>query len=232
MKEKGTKVVLILGGTGDIGSAIADAFEKKGAIVCRHGSSRGKYAADLSKDAEAKRLIEKVIGNCGRIDVLVNSISAPLVRENIEKKTWKDFREHLNVQLKAAVETTQYVVPIMKEQKEGKIINILSTVVDTETPLGLSDYLTAKYALWGFTRSLAKELGKYTITVNAVSPGYIRNRLNRAVPEKLDDIIAHETPLGRLTTEKDIAGTVLFLASDAANFITGQNIVVDGGSSV
>lgn len=231
MKEGNTKVALILGGTGGIGSSIADAFESDGINVCRHGVSRGEYVADLSKDGEAKRLVESVVSEYGRIDILVNSISSPLKRESVEKKTWKDFEKHFNVQLKAVVETTRFIVPLMKEQNSGRIINILSTVVNSKTSAGLSDYTSLKYALWGLTKSFAKELGKYGITANAISPGFIRNSLNESAPTKLDEIIIHGTPLARLTTEEDIANTALFLASDKAGFITGQNIIVDGGSS-
>jgi len=222
------KTVLILGGTGSIGTVIADTFEKEGARVYRHGLNKGEYKADVHKREDVEQLIQK----CGGIDVLVNAVSAPLTIVRFEKKEWSDFFNHLNTQLKAAVETSHLVIPFMREQNKGRIIHILTMSVDGKTPSHLSDYLTAKYALWGLTKALAKELGRYNITVNAVSPGFIENTFTQGFPSKLKEIAIHETPLGRLTTEQDVADVVLFLASDKGQFITGENIQVAGGSNL
>ncbi len=226
------KIVLILGGTGGIGSSVANSFEENGAVVCRHSLNSGEYKADLNSSEEKKNLIDKILNKYKKIDIVVNSISASVENKDFEKKTWSDFTKHLNLQLKASVETTQCILPTMKKHGSGKIINIGTVYVNGETPPGLSDYLTAKYALLGLTKSMAKELGKYNITVNCVSPSFIKNNFTKQYPEKLSEIITHQTPLGRLATEKDIAGTVLFLASEAADFITGENINVAGGSNL
>lgn len=226
------KVALILGGTGDIGSAIGDSFEKEGYIVCRHGRTRGDYTADLSQDGASKRLIDQVVSKHGRIDIVVNAISAPIVRESFEEKHWSDFCAHFDVQLRAAVETSLHVLPVMRKQNYGKIVHILTVYVQSAIASGFSDYITSKYALWGLTRSLAKEFGKYNITVNAVSPGFVDNNFNKASPQKVGELVAHTTPLRRLTTNNDVARVVLFLVSPDADFMTGQNIVVSGGADI
>ena len=223
------KIVLILGGTGSVGSAISRAFTREGAVSCCHGRG-GEYAAELSKSAATKDLIDRVFNKYGGIDIIVNSVSHPALVGMFGKKTWRDFSDHLNVQLKSCIETTQLVLPYMKQKRWGRIINILSSTTIGQPPASLSDYVTAKYALLGLTKCLARELGKFGINVNAVSPSFIKNSFIRNVPEKLTEIMISQTPRGRLATPEDVAGAVLFLASDAADFITGENLIVSGGS--
>lgn len=222
------KIVLILGGTGHIGSAVALAFEKEGAKVCRHGHS-GKYAADLMNDGDINALVDKVLVDYKRVDIMVNAASHPVKINSFDKKTWPDFEDHFQVQLKGGFGVIQKLLPGMKANKSGRIINILTSYTIGQPPSGLSDYITAKYALLGLTKSLAKELGKYNITVNAVSPGFIKNKFTKNVPEKFAEILISQTPLGRLTTAADVARVVGFLCSDDADFITGENINLSGG---
>lgn len=224
------KIVLILGGSGHIGSAIAGAAEKEGAVVCGHSREKGEWQADLSDGKQTEKLVEKVIAKHGRIDVLVNAVSAPLKIESFEKKKWEDFLSQFNVQLKSILETSQMVAPYMKKQGKGKIINIVSAVVFGQPLFGLSDYNAAKHAVLGLTKSLAKELGRNNITVNAVSPGFLKNSFTREFPAKMAEIVVSQTPSGRLATEADVASAVLFLASDKADSITGENIIVSGGN--
>ncbi|MCI0565769.1 SDR family oxidoreductase [bacterium] len=231
MHDFSKKIVLILGGTGSTGSNIADAFERSGATVCRHGRE-GKYSADLQKKEETEGVIQSVLKEHGRIDILVNAASAPAVHGAFPKKTWANYLEHLELQLKSAVESADIVVPVMKENGGGKIIHILSSYVEGGVPAGLSDYVTAKYALLGFTKALAKEVGRWHITVNAVSPSFIRNDFTKGIPEKFDEMLVRETPLGRLAVADDVSGAVLFLASPSADFITGETVAVTGGSTL
>lgn len=223
------KIVLVLGGTGHIGSAISLAFEKEGAKVCRHGRS-GEYSADFRNEDDTNILIAKIIEKYKQVDVLVNAVSQPVKIDGFDKKNWSDFDSHLQAQLRGGFDVIQKLLPKMKERKTGRIINILTSYVIGEPPAGLSDYVVAKYAVLGLTKALAKELGKYNITVNAVSPSLIKNSFTNSVPEKLFDLIVAQTPLGRLATAEDVAGTTLFLASDEASYITGQNIIISGGN--
>lgn len=225
------KIILILGGTGHIGSAISSAFEKEGAKVCRHGRL-GKYKADLKNEKDIDMLVAKVLASHKRMDIIVNAASHFAETNSIDKKTWADFNNHLQVQLKGGFRVIQKLLPGMKERKTGRIVNILTSYVVGQPPAGLADYIVAKYAVWGLTKVLAKELGKYNITVNAVSPSLIKNDFSGNVPEKFFDLTTAQTPLGRLATAKDVAGAVLFLASEDAAYITGHNIVVTGGNSM
>jgi len=222
------KVVLVLGGKGNIGTAISDAFGAVGAVVCRHGLT-GDYKANLKNSNETKRLFLKVLRRHRKIDVLVNAVSAPITIAPFEKKKWSDFSRHFEVQLKSAVETALLAIPTMKEQKSGAIIHVLSTIVDGDIPASFSDYVTAKYALWGLTQAMAKDLGEYGISVNAVSPSFIPNDFTKKIPTKTHDFIINDTPIGRLATPEDVAQTVLFLASDGACYITGEAIQISGG---
>lgn len=223
------KNVLVLGGTGDIGSAVAEAFQKEGARVCVHGSTRGTYQADVTNKEALQTCLQKVLTDVGTVDILVNAVSAQVENALFEKKTWDDFKHHLDVQLQAAVESIQTVLPGMKEKKCGRIVHILSTYVDGTVPARLSDYVSAKYALLGLTKALAKEVASFGITVNAVSPSFIKNEFTKKTPNIAAEMIAHTTPLKRLATEEDVAGAVLYLAHDNASFVTGTNIQVNGG---
>ena len=222
------KVILVLGASGDMGSVVADLLEDNGATVCRHGRT-GDYSADVRDGDQTKRLVDVIINRFGRIDVVVNTLSAPVKIGSLESKKWDDFLEQFNVQLKAVVEVTKLVVPHMKKQKKGRIINILTSYTIGSPPPSLSDYVASKYAVLGLTKALARELGKYNITINAVSPGFIKNRFTKNIPEKLAAILISQTPLGRLTTANDVAKVVRFLCSDEADFITGENINLSGG---
>ena len=231
-KKTENKIVLVLGGIGDIGSAISARLEEKGYTVCRHDKDMGEYAGDVTDSKQTKNIIDKIIKKYGRIDAVVNCLSAPVKVLGIEKKNWKDFAGQLEVQLKSVVDTSVLVIPIMKSQGGGRIVNILTSYVVSHVPAGLSDYVTAKYAVLGLTKSMAVELGKYNITVNAVSPSFLRGKFNKDIPEKLDEFIIANTPLKRLVEPKDIANVVAFLISDEAGYITGENISVSGGSAI
>ena len=229
-EEIKNKIVLILGGTGAIGSAIAAALRREGAVVFQHGIE-GQYAADVRKDG-VRKLIEKVLAEAGRVDILINALSAPAKIGPVENKNWEAFQEQFNVQLKAAVEAALILVPLMKQKKDGKIINILTSYVEGEPPASLADYVTAKYAMLGFTKALAKELSRWSIAVNAVSPDIIKNKFSRSVPEKYFEIAAAQTSTGRLTVEEDVAKAVLLAVSKKAAEASGRNFVISGGKII
>ncbi|MDP1719076.1 MAG: SDR family oxidoreductase [bacterium] len=226
------KNILVLGGIGSVGGSIADAFEGAGGRVAKHGFNSGDFPADLADSSAVNRMVEKVLAEFGRVDILVNAVSAPVKIGGLEKKSWADFSRHLEVQLKGLVEVASGVLPKMKEQKWGRIINILSSYTLGVPPSSLSDYVAAKYAMLGLTKALAKELGRFQITVNGISPSFIKNNFTKEVPERLADLLVAETPLGRLAVPADVTGAVLFLASESAGFITGVNLPVSGGSSM
>mgnify|MGYP001584048365 CR=1 FL=1 len=220
------KIVLVLGGTGNIGTAISSRLEDNGFVVCRHGS-KGKYSADVRNWKETKVLLNKILKEFGKIDVVVNSLSAPIKINNIYDKNWNNYIEHFSVQLKAAVETAKYLVPMMIKNKYGHFINIISGVVVGSPPRGYADYISAKYALLGFSKCFAEELNPKNIYISCVSPDFVSTRLTKIFPAKLGDILASKNKSGRLTLPEDIAKAVLNLINKPK--IGLENIIISGG---
>lgn len=226
-KNLQNEVILILGGMGGIGAATADLLEKEGARVIRHGLV-GEYAADVTDSRQTSQLIENILGKFGKVDVVVNSLTAPLKIGGIEKKTWNDFQTHFNIQLKAAVETANILVPKMKAAKSGQFINILSSVVTAVPRAIYPDYVTAKYALLGFSKALNEEMKTHGIFVNCVSPDFIKTDLTKDLPEKLPEIVASQNESGRLTVPEDVAKAVSDLIKNPEP--GGKNVIIIGGS--
>lgn len=220
------KVILILGGMGGIGNSIADLLEREGAKVMRHGLV-GEYAADVTDSRQTNQLIENILGKFGKIDVLVNSLTAPLKIGGIEKKAWNDFQTHFNVQLRAAVETANILVPKMKAAKSGQFINILSSVVTAVPRAIYPDYVTAKYALLGFSKALNEEMKAHGVFVNCISPDFIKTDLTKNFPEKLSEMVAAKNESGRLTIPEDVAKVVSDLIKNPGP--GGKNIIIAGG---
>lgn len=193
MKESlQNEIILILGGTGGIGSAIGDVLEKAGARVCRHGRE-GEFAADVREEKNTKALVEKVIGQFGRIDIIVNSLTSPIKFARLEEKVWSDFLDQFNIQLKTAADILKYAVPQMKKQGGGKFINIISSVVEGAPPKMYADYITSKYALLGFSKCMAEELKRYNIETRWSSPGFVKTGLTKAFPEKILEMVPVQT---------------------------------------
>ncbi|MFA6536536.1 MAG: SDR family oxidoreductase [Candidatus Paceibacterota bacterium] len=226
MSELKNKIAVVLGGTGSLGGAIAEALEKEGMVVIKHGRKAGEYSADLAKDGELLRLLGHVVSKFGRIDILVNSVSAPLTLSAFDKKTWDDFLNHLNIQLKSAVIASQFVLPEMAKRKFGKIVNIITSAVEGVPPSHMADYVTAKYALLGLTKALAKEHGRFGVTVSAVSPSLVKNDFTKTMPAKMIEILEAQSPSSRLVTPSDVAEAVLAQVKNFSQDVNGENIVV------
>lgn len=224
------KIILVLGATGDIGSAVADLLEAGGATVCRHGRS-GDYSTDVSEEGQVRELVNRILVRFGRIDVVVNSLSAPIKISPIFKKDWSNFLSQLNVQLKAAVDTAYILVPRMKLLKGGHFINILSSVVVGDPPASYADYIIAKYAMLGFSKCLFKEVRHYGINVTRVSPDFVATKLTSVFPPKLGEILAKKNDSKYLTQPKDIAFVVREVICNG-KFYSGKNIDINGGRAV
>lgn len=206
--------------------------------------------ADVTKASDVKRVVRKTIAEFGKIDILVNNAGIDILKpivfipEMRKKKpaewqvadTWDkalteaDWHEVINTNLTSAFLFAQAVGPHMLKQKQGKVINISSTSADLGAPY-FSAYCASKAGLSVFTRCLASEWAPFNICVNAVGPGTICTELNRDALQKpeLKRLVLDTTPLGRYGETREVALLVLFLASDAANYITGQTIFMDGG---
>lgn len=239
------RTALVTGATGGIGRAICEAFAKDGCNIIMHTFSKEEEAkslckelskkygteffcvkGDFTKNEEIKALAEKAL-SFSDVDILVNNAGIAyqgLFQFVDEKKS----REIFQINIESAVSLTKYILPKMIQNHKGKIINISSMwgVVGASCEV---HYSTAKSAMIGFTKALAKEVGRSGITVNCIAPGLIDTKMNsRLSKEDIDDII-EQTPLYKIGTPKDIANTAVFLASEKAEFITGQTITVDGG---
>ncbi|TET32383.1 MAG: SDR family oxidoreductase [Planctomycetota bacterium] len=176
-----------------------------------------------------KAMVEKTVSEFGTVDILVNN--AGITRDAISKKMdVEKWDMVLNVNLKGAFLCCQAVASIMTDRKSGRIINTGSIAIVGN--VGQANYASSKAGLIGLTRTLALEYGRKGVTVNMISPGATDTQMLEGVPEKIYDFIKSEVALNRIGTPKEIAAAALFLASDEASFITGQNLFVDGGMSI
>ncbi len=241
------KVAVITGGTRGIGFAIAELFAKNGAKVAIFGSRQETVDKALAKFAELDAELE-VMGLCpdltdysaveaafnevkarfGKIDILVNNagISA---REPIEAYEPDAFKSIMDINVTAVFNGCKAVVPFMKETGGGCIINTSSMVAKTGQPSGVG-YPASKFAVNGLTQSLARELGKYNIRVNAVAPGVTRTDMVAALPEEMVARVAAGIPMGRVGEPEEVANCFLFLASDMASYVSGAVLAVDGAT--
>jgi 3-oxoacyl-[acyl-carrier protein] reductase len=182
---------------------------------------------DVSKADEAAALVERVEAELGEIDVLVNN--AGITRDTlIARMSDEDWAAVLETNLNGAFHTSRAVSRKMMRRRAGAIVNLTSFVGVHGNP-GQTNYAASKAGIIGFTKALAKELGNRGVRVNAVAPGYITTELTDALSEEIRSFLLQATPLGRLGEPEDVARAVRFLCSDAAAFVTGEVMLVDGG---
>lgn len=226
------KVVIVTGGAAGIGRATVDAFRSEGATVI----SWDLPEVDVTKTDVVNRAAEAVIAEHGRIDVIVNN--AGIVRDSQLVK-WKDgavvammddatFDAVINVNLKGVFACTRAVVPHMIRNGGGVVLNA-SSIVGLYGNFGQTNYAATKAGVISFTKTWARELGKFNIRVNCVAPGFIATDMVKAMPQKVLDAMAAKTPLAKLGEPLDIANAYVWLASDAAKFVHGTVLSVDGG---
>jgi 3-oxoacyl-[acyl-carrier protein] reductase len=235
------RTALVTGSTRGIGRAIADQLTEAGARVAVVGRDQAKaaevaeavggsaqgFGADVSDPASVIALVEGVEAAFGQIDILVNN--AGLTRDNILFRIKDDDWDMvLDANLRGAFIAIRAASRGMMKRRWGRIINIASIVGITGNK-GQANYAASKAGLIGLTKSVAKELGSRNILVNAVAPGFIETDMTAAMTPEARTALSGQIPLDRLGSPKDIAGTVAFLASEHAAYITGQVLVVDGG---
>jgi len=229
------KVAVVTGGAQGIGEAIADGLAAEGAtvVVADLNPPDGGIRADVSSEEDVSRMVEETIQRHGRLDVLVNNagLYASLAMRPFEEIPLEEWRQVMDVNVASMFLTCRAVVPVMREQGGGKIVNISSGTPFRGVPF-LLHYVTSKGAIVAFTRALAKELGKDSIHVNCVAPGFTMSDGVMAHPEvveKLRDVSVAARTLQRDQVPEDVVGAVVFLCSAAADFVTGQTMVIDGG---
>jgi len=229
------KIVIVTGGAAGIGRATAERFESEGARVVVWDVT-GDKAVDVTNAEAVEAATNDVVAQHGRIDVLVNNAGITRDAQLVKYKdgqvvsTMDDaaFDAVMNVNLRAVFVCTRAVVPHMIKSGGGVILNA-SSIVGLYGNFGQTNYAATKAGVISFTKTWARELGKYNIRVNAVAPGFIATDMSRAMPAKVLETMAQHTPLGRMGEPADIANAYAWLASDAAKFVHGAVLSVDGG---
>jgi 3-oxoacyl-[acyl-carrier protein] reductase len=244
------KNALVTGGSQGIGAAVSLELAREGANICltyrKHEAEANEYAAeimamgrkalavqcDIASFVQAEKVVESALAELGRLDILVNNAGM-----NWDGVSWKMTEEQwdrvLEVNLKGYFNFTRHVAPILKEQKYGRIINVTS-INGLRGKFGQTNYSASKAGIIGYTKALAKELGAFDVTVNAVAPGLIETAMLKEseARDKIIDMAMGESALKRVGQPEDLAYLVVFLASDKARHITGEVIKVDGGQYI
>ncbi len=230
------KTALVTGGSRGIGRAIALELGRAGAsVVVGYRGGRAEadavaaevggraIQADVADPEAAKALVEEA----GDLDILVNN--AGITRDGLlARMPNEDWRDVIETNLSAMFYTCRAVARPMMKKRGGAIVNI-SSIVGVHGNPGQTNYAAAKAGIIGFTKSLARELGSRGVRANVVAPGYVSTQLTDVLPDEAKTAMLAATPLGRLGDPEDVAGAVRFLCSDAASFITGEVLLVDGG---
>lgn len=237
------KVAVVTGGSRGIGASIAKGLGREGATVVINynhsheqaqavvaeikalGGSALAMQADISEAEETKVFIEKVLGDFGKIDILINN--AGITRDrSFKKMSFDEWHKVIDTNLSSAFNTCKIALPVMLEQKYGRIINI-SSVIGQSGGFGQSNYAAAKAGLIGFTKSLALETAKAGVTVNAICPGFIATEMVGEMPENVLEAITAQIPMKKLGAPEEIAKGVLFICE--SDYMTGQCLNLNGG---
>jgi 3-oxoacyl-[acyl-carrier protein] reductase len=244
MGQVSGKVALVTGASRGIGRAIAKALASEGAAVAlgardeallaeavaEAGGAEGQAWAvrlDVTDRGSVEAAVESVLARRGRLDILVNN--AGITRDNLLiRMKPEEWQQVLATNLTGVFHCTQAALKPMLKQRSGRIVSIASVVGLTGNP-GQANYAASKAGLLGFTKSLAREVASRSITVNAVAPGFIESDMTAAMTDKARAGVTSAIPMGRVGRPEDVAGVVVFLASEAAAYITGQVLAVDGG---
>lgn len=225
LAEAGASVVINNHTDGSKLQQVADAIQQA------TGAQVKAVVADVSKESEARKLIDAALEMGSTIDILVNNAGGLVKRVPVAEFDERHFDTVMDVNLKTSFVMAKLVAAQMKKQKSGKVINLSSQAAHDGGGPGAAAYAASKGGIWTFTKSLAKELAPFGITVNCVSPGFIASTAfhntftSKEAHEKMPSVI----PLGRLGEARDIAKAILFMASELSDYMTGQTIEVNGG---
>ena len=240
------KVALVTGGMGGLGTAICRRLHNEGFQVAAtyspgnttpdawlatqrdEGYRFSAYKVDVTDFADCEWMMQKLLAELGRLDVLVNN--AGITRDrSLRKMTSDDWHAVLRTNLDSVFNLSRQAIEPMMTQRWGRIINI-SSVNGQQGAFGQVNYAAAKAGMHGFTKALALEMARHGVTVNTVSPGYLRTKMVEAVPhDVMNGKILPQIPMGRLGEPDEIAGLIAYLVSDDAGFMTGANIAINGG---
>ena len=248
-KELAGKVALVTGASRGLGASIARSLGKRGAKVAvntfgspekakavadailAEGGEAEVFKADVRDEVQVGTMVGAIQSKFGPIDVLVCNATGPQPFVKLEDLTWQACLDQLEFFVKSPILLAKAVVPGMKARRSGRIIQIGSEVFEKGIPQ-FSNYVQAKGAQLGLTRSWANELAEWQITVNLVAPGWIPTERHAGDSQAMKDAYARGVPMKHMGVPEDIGEAVAFLASDAARFITGQRLSVNGGNTV
>jgi len=239
------KVAIVTGSARGIGKAIAQRFLQEGAAVAindvnleraeeivHEAKSKGKKAlsvkADVSNEKEVEEMVNRVYSNFARIDILVNNAGI-IKRGSTEDHSYEDWDRVIAVNLRGTYNCSKAVIPIMKKQGCGKIVNVSSIAGKVGDIASAPSYGSSKGAINALTKSMARELAEYGICVNAVAPHAVETEMSAEWSQEKRRQLMSQIPLKRLGRPEEVAAAVLFLASDEASFITGEILDVNGG---
>ena len=240
------QVALVTGASRGIGAAVArrlaehgakvgvnyntseDAAHEIAAGISKAGGEALVVGGDISQEASAQALVAQVVEHWGRIDILVNN--AGVTRDRLLlRMSLADWEQVLDVNLKGAFLCTKFVMPHLIRQRRGRVVNISSVVGISGNP-GQANYSSSKAGLIGFTKAVAREVASRNVTVNALAPGFILGGgMVDQLSEEAQREIMQRIPMGRFGSAEDVAGAVVFLCGEAAGYITGQVLTIDGG---
>lgn len=239
------KQILLTGGNSGIGLAITKTFiENHAKIISLYHKNRSGidnlidqnknltsrvefHSIDLLDENKLIMLLNEIKSK--QLDGFIHCVTLPTERKNLTELKWNDLQMHINLQTKSFFEILQHILPSMIEKRHGKIISILTSYVVGTPPKSILDYIVGKYSLLGLTKSLAVELGQYDININSISPFMTRTSLIENLPSKFKEITSNQVPLKRLCEPDDVASAALFLCSNMADYISGENLILSGG---
>lgn len=245
MKKNKQKTVLVIGGSGGIGSEVVKSFIGLGYCVCISYYSNkkraerlisvfssekaGYYHMDLMSEKSISVAMRKIFARYPMIDVIVFSPTLEVKNKSIQSIKWEDYQRHLDLQVRGMFLIVRSFLKQLQSKHKTKFIILLTEYCVGKPPTGLSDYITAKYGLMGFVKTMAVELAKYGATFNMVSPGLTKTELLANVPPKFIEMAAFVNPLKRIALPKDVVGVIIFLASEGSDYLNGAHITVNGG---
>ncbi len=246
-ESKEPRVALVTGGSRGIGAAIAQALAAAGvqvAIACKSNRTAGDevvrqivsaggrahcYLASLENPGAGNELVRQVQADFGRLDILVHAATQPVGPLAVNEITVDHLRSFQRLHVEAALEMIQEATPGMTERRFGRCILMGTSAMFGQPPMRMGAYVAAKQGLWGLVRCLALELGPQQITVNMLSPGITITELTADMPQRVKEAEARRVPVRRLAVPEDVAQAAVFLASEAAGYVNGQNLPLTGG---
>lgn len=239
--------VLITGASSDIGRELVRQLASQRTLILAHYNrsptkldvlrdsipehSLVSIQADFAEDDDVVRLVTTIQNNHPAPEQIVHFAAPRFEYQRFKEVSWERFQNDLNVQLRSIIRILQAFLPLMAQKKKGKIVFVLSSCTVNIPPAALSHYVTAKFALLGLARSLAAEYASKRININSVSPSMVETAFLQNIPERMVEIAAGQSPWQRNATPQDVAGVIRFLLSSEADYLTGANIPISGGTA-